>query len=218
MRDYLEDELYEWTHKVKSVDTGRLETKKAFEYRQWWQDHNCPPLQQVADHFKTTRKNIDDNYCKKYGWFKIRDKKQELDATKYNEKFKNEQKEIVSDLQKTNRDRLKILKSRRNTLLIEVGAMPNPQTNNFEPTGIDVETGWKEIYEIDKRISQVQKDLLSSYRIPEKVNDKQIINGEIKNNASIKLETKSKEELDKEYEAKFEEYLKNITSNNEGDV
>ena len=213
-----DEELYEWLHKVKNKENGRLETKKAFEYRQWWQEHDCPSLQKVADHFGTTRKNIDDNYCKKYGWFEIRDKKQEYDVITYHKSLKKEQKDLIIDLQKTNDDRLKILKSRRNTLLIDIGAMPNPKTNRYEKKDVDVDNAWKEIYEIDKRLSQVQKDLLSAYRLPEKINDKQLIDGNINQNAKLEFEKIPKEELDKEYEAKFEEYLKNISTDDEGDV
>ena len=193
-------EPYFWNNKIKDSE-GNEESNTSQKYRNWWIRNGCPPIVKVCSHFGLTAVNtFYNNHVARYGWRTIEDEAIAYYNYLFDKDMVKEKVRVLKDTQKENEERLRIHKRRRTELLIRLGVARNPITNKYEKDpNINEHTAWAEIMEIDKRISAIQKDLYSSYRISEKVNDKLKVEqqGELTLNQNIKQAPN--EELLKKY-------------------
>lgn len=203
--------------RFKSRKTGKLETDLAYKCRLYWFKNNFPTHKEVAKNCNTSKGNVD-NYSDTYNWKSIKQTATDLkELDEYNKDLEYK-KETISDLRKTNEIRGNALKIRLNFLLGEVGAIDGKEPNT-ELSNDEIKECWEEIYNIMRLLSQWQYDKLRDAGLPKQINDNQKLEADIKTVGDLTLnQGLNKEELDKEYEAKFEEYLKNITTDDERDV
>lgn len=211
-------EPYFWNNRLTD-ENGKEETTTSFKYRKWWMEEGCPPIREVCEHFN--RKSVasfNHSHVWKYGWRDI-----EVEAVNYYHylhevNLKKKRVKVLTKTQKENEQRLQIMKRRRTKLLIGLGELENPITHMYEKDpNINEKEAWAEIYEIDKRISQIEKDLYSSYRISEKVTDKHRFEGVIENTGNLTLNQNivddglTEEEREQKYEAEFTRLLQEAT-------
>lgn len=202
--------------RFKSKMNNNDETDLAYKCRLYWFKNNFPSYKEVADKCGTSKGNVT-NYAKNYGWKDIKKNAinlKELDEYNRDKEYK---KETIKDLRKTNEIRGNALKIRLNFLLSEVGAVDGKEPN-LELESIDIKEYWEEIYNIMRLLSQWQYDHLRDAGLPKQINDNQKLEADIKTNSRVELTEKSKEELDKEYEDRFKEYLQGITEDTSTDV
>lgn len=212
MKEYDSYILQRFKSKINNND----ETDLAYKCRLYWFKNNFPPYKEVADEYNTSKGNVT-NYAKNYGWKDIKKNAinlKELDEYNQDKEYK---KETIKDLRKTNEIRGNALKIRLNFLLGEVGAIDGKDSNH-ELGNVEIKEYWDEIYNIMRLLSQWQYDHLRDAGLPKQINDNQKVEADINTNSRIELTEKSKEELDKEYEDRFKEYLQGITSDTSTDV
>lgn len=200
-----------------SKKNGNPETDLAYKCRLYWFKNNFPTHKEVAEHNGTTRGNVD-NYSDNYGWNEIKRTATDLEQLDEYNKDKEYKKETISDLRKTNEIRGNALKIRLNFLLGEVGAIDGKEPNpDLEST--QIKECWEEIYNIMRLLSQWQYDKLRDAGLPKQINDNQKVEADITSVSTVNIgQGKSKEELDREYEDRFKEYLANITEDSSTDV
>lgn len=196
-----------------SNKTGKNETDLAYKCRLYWFKNNFPTHKEVADNCGTSKGNVD-NYSDYYNWRKIKKIATDLkELDEYNQDLKYK-KETINDLRKTNEIRGNALKIRLNFLLGEVGAIDGKDANS-ELDSSEIKGVWEEVYNIMKLLSQWQYDKLRDAGLPKQINDNQKLEADITSTSNIEVTNiKSREELDKEYEDKFKEYLSEITQDN----
>lgn len=202
--------------RFKSNKSGKDETDLAYTCRVYWFNNNFPTYKEVAEKCNTSEGNVG-NYATIYNWKDI--KRYAIDLKELDEynRDKEYKKETIKDLRKTNEIRGNALKIRLNFLLSEVGAVDGKEPN-LELENMDIKEYWEEIYNIMRLLSQWQYDHLRDAGLPKQINDNQKLEADIKTNSRVELTEKSKDELDKEYEDRFKEYLQGITEDTSTDV
>lgn len=216
MREWTHD----WEHKINIItEKGnvRKETNLAYEYFCFFR--NCGSIAETARHFE---KN--DNYMRqiatKYRWQERLSEKKEYDNQIAEEELTKERNKFLSNIKKEVEEDNQALRRAEQDVLIQLGYIKNPKTKKYEPNhDVDKLKLLKTLSDIQKSLSTNRKDMYRAYGLPDKINDKQIIDADVSAvNEVTMLDKKTREELDQEYEDRFKQYLNHISEDDGANV